>query len=191
VHFIHLEQVQFMDTRISKIARWSLLLLSALCAGLSPLLVPSHGSTLGTDELFPGWPITYEGKTLQALSLSDKEEAFTRNFPGKVARFSDGHREIIIRWINSPTRRLHPAVDCFKGSGHSITNSPVFNNAKGDAMGCFIAEKGSQRLKVCEYLEDQQGNTWSDVSAWYWSAMFNPKNGDWWSYVVAESHPEA
>jgi hypothetical protein len=50
--------------------------------------------------------------------FSSREERFAADFPGRIARFSDGHREIIIRWVARETRALHSASDCFKGLGY-------------------------------------------------------------------------
>ena len=44
---------------------------------------------------FPGWPSTFEGRTLTPLPLNEMETKFATGFPGRIARFSDGEREII------------------------------------------------------------------------------------------------
>jgi hypothetical protein len=60
---------------------------------------------------------------------------------------------VVIRWVNAPTRRLHPASHCFQGASS---------------------------------LRGTQGETWPDVSSWYWSALTAPAGSSWWSFVVVE-----
>jgi hypothetical protein len=167
--------------------RWApvaVLLLAATAAAMAPLF--DRAKATGVDAPFPGWPSHYAGRPLVALPLTERENAFVRDFPGRVGRFSDGHREIIIRWVGAPTRRLHPAADCFRGSGFSVVPMPLRTDAKGSAMSCFRANHGSDVLAVCELIRDEHGQSWPDVSAWYWSAMLGGSSAPWWSFVVAE-----
>jgi hypothetical protein len=39
---------------------------------------------------------------------------------------------------------------------------------------------------VYERIYDVAGNSWSDVSAWYWAALLGKSAGPWWSVVIAE-----
>ena len=147
--------------------------------------------SVAANENFPGWPVSYEGSELTELPLTQREAAFVQDFPGRVGRFSDGRREIIIRWVGAPTRRLHPAADCFRGSGYSVTPMPVRKDAAGAAMSCFRASQfrandGADILMVCELIRDERGESWPDVSAWYWSGMLGTSSAPWWSFVVAE-----
>ena len=89
--------------------RWgaiAALLLSALAAALAPMFARTSDTAAAKD--FPGWPTHYEGRALTELPLTQRELAFVHDFPGRVGRFSDGRREIIIRRLGAPTRRLHP-----------------------------------------------------------------------------------
>jgi hypothetical protein len=158
-------------------------LLAALAAAVAPLL--GSNDARATNAGFPGWPTQYEGRPLVALPLTPRENSFVRDFPGRVGRFSDGRREIIIRWVDAPTRRLHSAADCFRGIGYSITPMPVRKNASDATMSCFRAGHGDDAVAVCEMIRDEHGS-WPDVSAWYWSAIFGASKGPWWSFVVAE-----
>jgi hypothetical protein len=160
-----------------------------VCASLAtvvPLGSYDKQNKSSAPSSFPGWPGEYEGKLLKQLELTDKEEVFVRGFPGKVARFSDGSKELIIRWVEQPTRKLHPASDCFKGNGYYITHQPVQLNDYGIEMGCFTASRGNNQLNVCEYMEARDGKSWSDISAWYWGALLGDSSEGWMSYVIAE-----
>jgi hypothetical protein len=161
-------------------------LIAATAAVLAPLLARPGNAGAIADRNFPGWPTHYEGRALAELPLTQREVAFVRDFPGRVGRFSDGRREIIIRWVGAPTRRLHPAADCFRGSGYSVAPMPVGKDAAGAAMGCFRASHGTDVLTVCELIRDERGASWPDVSAWYWNSMLGASPAPWWSFVVAE-----
>lgn len=138
---------------------------------------------------FPGWPTQFEGKSLKRLPLTKRESGFYRDFPGKVARFSDGSREIILRWVTSSTRKLHPAADCFKGVGFDIKPQPVEIDKTKNRWGSFIASKGDKKMQVRERIYDSSekssGNNWTDVSSWYWSTLLDSSDGPWWVVTVA------
>jgi hypothetical protein len=161
-------------------------ILAVAAAVLVPLLGRAGDPAMAASSHFPGWPSHYEGRALMEMALTQREMTFVRGFPGRVGRFSDGEREIIIRWVSAPTRRLHPAADCFRGSGYSVTPMPAKKDAGGTAMGCFRAHDDADRITVCEMIRDDRGASWPDVSAWYWSAMFGASPAPWWSFVVAE-----
>jgi hypothetical protein len=163
-----------------------ILIVCALLATVAPLVFAELQIKSGEASSFPGWPSEYEGKPLIRLELTDKEEVFVEGFPGKISRFSDGSREMIIRWVEQPTRKLHPASDCFRGNGYHITHQPIHINEYGVEMGCFTASKDLIRLTVCEYLVARDGKGWSDISAWYWEALFAESSKGWMSYVIAE-----
>jgi hypothetical protein len=166
-------------------AQVTALLLAAAAAALAPLIERGNGAAAGAP--FPGWPTEYEGRPLSELSLTPREAAFVQDFPGRVGRFTDGQREIIIRWVGAPTRRLHSAADCFRGSGYTITPAAARKTSDGATMGCFRATLRGASMTVCEVIRDERGGNWSDVSAWYWDGMLRSSAPPWWSFVVAQS----
>jgi hypothetical protein len=159
-------------------------LLAVVAAATAPLLGKARETATGSD--FPGWPTRYEDRDLREMPLTPREIGFVRDFSGRVGRFHDGRREIIIRWVGAPTRRLHPAADCYRGSGYTVTPLPAGKDETGAVMSCFRAGLNGSRTRVCEVIRDQRGNTWPDVSAWYWNAVIGSARGPWWSYVVAD-----
>lgn len=163
-----------------------LFLAAALTAGLTPFARTGTASRSAAADGFPGWPQQYEGRPLVEAPLTPREHEFARDFPGQIGRFTDGSRELIIRWVRSPTRRLHPASDCFRGAGYRVTPRPVERNGAGALTGCFEADGSAGRFHVCEHVVSPSGQTWPDVSAWYWSALLWPDGASWWSYVTAE-----
>lgn len=134
---------------------------------------------------FPGWPTEFEGKTLTPLPLTEIEQLFNADFPGKIGRFTDGKREFIVRWVTEGTRKLHPASDCFQGLGYSVKPLAMHRDAKGSLWSSFEATKGSDRLRVYERIHSDSGETWTDVSAWYWAALQHGE-GSWWAITIAE-----
>ena len=135
---------------------------------------------------FPGWPSTFAGKTLTQLPLNEMEKQFATEFPGRIARFSDGEREIIIRWVTEATRKMHPASDCFQGLGYSVKPLAAYRDHDGSLWASFAATKGDKQLRVYERINSDSGETWTDVSAWYWSALRQRGSGSWWAITVAE-----
>lgn len=161
------------------------LALFAICtaAALAPL-AKDAASIDGQASAFPGWPDRFEGRPLTRLPLSALEQRFQQAFPGKVARFSDGRHEVILRWVSEGSRKLHSAADCFKANGYALTPQPILVQGNQRWSG-FIAGKGSQRLLVRERIADGAGGEWSDVSAWYWAVQLGQTRGPWWTVTVA------
>jgi exosortase/archaeosortase family protein len=162
----------------------ALLVLCVVAAGL-PLLGMRPASRPVTNA--PAWPTHFEGKPLRELPLGAVERRFAADFPGRIGRFSDGEREIIIRWVAIETRRLHPASDCFRGVGYSIAPRPLHVDPEGSRWGTFLAIRGSQRLEVRERIYDGTGHQWTDVSSWYWAATTGRSLGPWWAVTVASN----
>lgn len=163
-----------------------LFLLAAFAAAVAPLVAHNGTRYVALSSTFPGWPSKYEGLPLTPLPMSAREARFAQDFPGRIGRFSDGAREIILRWVAEPTRNLHPASDCFRGIGYRIAPLPLKRDASGKVMSCFRAGREGASLTVCEGVTGATGRSWPDVSSWYWSALFGPPSGPWWSVVVAQ-----
>lgn len=164
-------------------------LVSCLLAAGIPLLPHDEGKPAG-GEIFPGWPDNFEGSPLRKLPLSEVEQRFERGFPGRMARFSDGSREIVIRWVTESTRKLHHAAHCFKASGYSIEPLPIKVDMNGIRWGSFRAVRGSEELVVYKRVYDETGRSWTDVSSWYWAAFRGKSRGPWWAVSVAEKRRE-
>jgi hypothetical protein len=157
----------------------------ALAAVVPFLSARSESSGHAAAVGFPGWPSEFQGKPLTPLPLTELEQRFNSYFPGKIARFNDGKREFVFRWVTEATRKLHPASDCFQGLGYSVKPLPIHRDEKGSLWSSFAATKGNERLRVYERIHDDSGQTWTDVSAWYWSALRHG-DGGWWAITIAE-----
>ena len=134
---------------------------------------------------FPGWPSSFEGRALVPIELEEREKRFYEDFPGQVARFSDGEREIILRWVSEETHKLHPAAICFRGRGFEIEPRDGMLDASGRRWGTFRASCDGEVFDVRELVYSET-ESWSDVSAWYWAATLRRTSGPWWTVMVAE-----
>jgi len=117
---------------------------------------------------------------LRQRPLNAVEQRFARHFPGRIDRYGDAGGEWIVRAVDRPTRLLHPAADCFRGLGYTVSPARVRTADDGERWSCFSASREGRRLAVCERLFDRAGGRWTDVSAWYWSALFGGA-GPWWA----------
>ena len=166
--------------------RWTILIIH-LAAALAPFIHSEPPLNTDHAERFPGWPVEFEGHPLEALPMTAQERGYNRGFPGKIGRFSDGQRELIIRYITRASRQLHPSADCLKGSGFKVTPAPIKVDQHGRYWGCQWAIRHGKRFKVCEQIHDLAGNSWYDVSSWYWAALLGRTQGGWWAVTVAEA----
>lgn len=161
--------------------------LTACCvAALAPFVSAalSERHYAEPSSVAPDWPMHFENRALVALPLTEREQRFGRGFPGHLARFTDGEREIIIRRVTAATRKLHPAADCFAAVGYEIHPRPLHVDAAGHRWGSFTATRRGDKLRVYERIYTNAGESWTDVSAWYWAA--EETAGPWWAVTVAE-----
>jgi hypothetical protein len=158
----------------------------ALCAmaALAPLRGPGNTPFSGS---LPDWPQEWEGTAIQQIPLSDRDRKFNENFPGRIAKFTDGRRELIFRWVTTASRQLHSSSDCFRGAGFAVTPQPATRDGRGQRWSCFLATRGGRRLLVRERITDQHGQEWTDVSAWFWSAALQRTQGPWLGVTVVET----
>lgn len=164
------------------------LILALAAAAIAPFRARPVPAPISTAS-FPGWPASFEGRMLTPLDLADREAGFSRGFPGRIGRFTDGRRELVLRWVVEPTRRLHPSADCFRGLGHAIVPADSTLDPQGRRWSAFRAVKGRRTLLVKELIVDANGRTWSDVPSWYWPAAIGRSRGPWLAYTVAEAEP--
>lgn len=180
-------------TCLGLIERFRLPLFFSLCA-LAALLpfVPAAAPAASVPG-FPGWPETFEGRPLRPLPLAEGERRFLGGFPGRAAKFTDGKREILLRWVAEPSRRLHPSADCLRGAGAAVRPLPAWRDRQGRLWGCQEMTRDGRRFRVRERIiasACSAGNdtvaAWTDVSSWYWAAVLGRTQGPWWAVTVAE-----
>jgi hypothetical protein len=121
--------------------------LSGLLLATAPLW-RSAGEPAPVSAVFPGWPTTFEGRALRELPLTEREERFGAGFPGRIARFTDGQRELIVRWVAAPTRQLHSTEDCFRGLGYGVSPAPFWRQEDGPP-GTGSSSRGTPHAWWC------------------------------------------
>ncbi|HEX8261259.1 MAG TPA: hypothetical protein VF547_00125 [Allosphingosinicella sp.] len=168
---------------MSRPASLALFVLLAAAAVLAPLLErpgpPSNGPPAP-------WPDSLEGRPLIALPAAPEDRLLARRFPGHVARFSDGRRQIVLRQVAAATRRLHPASDCFRAVGYEIGPSPMRMIPGAGPASCFTARRGGRTLRACEQILGSDGRSWPDISSWYWPALVGSSRGPWLAVLTVE-----
>ena len=102
-------------------------------------------------------PAQWDGQPLRPLALSEVEQRFARQFPGTLARLTDGRQVLVLRAVERPTRMLHPAADCYRGLGYRIAHEQLTLDAQQRMWRCFEAARAGQRLRVCERIADARG----------------------------------
>jgi hypothetical protein len=145
-----------------------------------------HESAAPTADISVEWPATWQGQPLRPLALSEVEQRFAQGFPGKIVRLTNGRDMLIWRYVTRPTRKLHPAADCYRALGWRIRGEQLEqlkNDRPDERWRCFIAEQGNTRLRVCERIEDSAGQGFTDTSAWYWAAVTGQSVGPWQAVV--------
>lgn len=133
------------------------------------------------------WPARYEGRPLTRIAPAPEDRFLARQFPGQVARFSDGRRQIVLRRVAVATRTLHPASDCFRAIGYTVTPAPMRLAPDGQPASCFTASRDGRTLLACEQVRDAGGGkSWPDISSWYWSALLGGSQGPWTAALTVE-----
>ncbi len=158
---------------------------ACLTAGLIPLAAPD-AMGVKQAEAFPGWPSEFEGRPIWETELTLTEAAFNRVFPGRMARFTDGKRVLVFRWVTAPSHRVHSGADCLQSSSFTLTPGELWRDEAGRVWSVWEAEGPKGRMRVRERCYDAMGNSWPDVSAWFWTATLGSSEGPWWVVTVAE-----
>ena len=164
-----------------------LLLFAMALAACAPLLAIHPARDVDAAAL-PAWPHEFEGHPLAQLPLTADEQRFLGEFPGKVGHFTDGERDLLMRWVSQPTRKLHPAEDCYRGWGFEVAETRIRTDRDGSQWRCFAASRDGKRREVCEQIRDANGARFTDVSSWYWNATLERTAAPW--MVVTVSTPD-
>jgi hypothetical protein len=168
-------------------------LLALSIAAIWPFVYSKSGSATVTNNVSIEWAQANwvpQNTSPVRLPLAAREQRFSRQFPGHIARFADNRHEWIVRVMDMPTRMLHPADDCFKGLGYKVTPARVHVDQRGENWRCFTASGKGKNLNVCERIFDAKGGHWTDASSWYWSALLEEaqhEGGPWWAVTKVEA----
>lgn len=158
--------------------------LLALCA-LTPLAWPRNAAVAAPASTPTEWPREWNGRILRPLALGAVEARFAAQFPGRIERLTDEESVLVWREVRTPTRMLHPAVDCYRGLGYAIAEARLERDREARLWRCFVAERDGRRLRVCERIEDARGLAFTDTSSWFWAAQLGRSSGPWQAITVA------
>lgn len=168
---------------------WATVLPLCALAGVAQVATDSDRAdrpTHSTSDLASELPTQWNGAALRPLALSDVELRFAKYFPGTVARMANNHHTLVIRTVNQPTRMLHPATDCYRGLGYHIHSEQLETQGHSqDRWRCFVAQRSGRSVRVCERIEDANGQGFTDTSSWYWASIAGQSHGPWKAITVA------
>lgn len=175
---------RFMQRMVHK-GLFALAMLLCLAWSTSVALQPPAAPQAAAAE-DPEWPATWDGAPLRPLALSEVERRFADRFPGAIGRFTNGRQVLVLREVQTATRMLHPAADCFRALGYGIAQARLERDLHERLWRCFVAERaGRQKIQVCERIVDAGGDAFTDTSAWYWAAASGRSTGPWQAVTVA------
>ena len=169
-------------------AQW--LFVTMVLAAAAPLVATHRTHDLPDQHLARPWPHEFEGRPLTPVPLSPQETRFLGDFPGAVARFTDGQRDILMRRVTVATRKLHPAEDCYRGWGFEVEAARIHTDRDGSLWRCFAARRDGATREICEQIRDEEGRSFTDVSSWYWSATLERTAAPWLVVTVAAAGSE-
>jgi exosortase/archaeosortase family protein len=130
---------------------------------------------------------TFDGVTLplQPMRPTAEENAFAQAFPGSIGVFRRDRDQVILRRVTQATRRLHPSADCLRAAGYLTGDSITVKLGDGSVWSKFHATRNGVRLTVHERIvSETNADTWTDIPAWFWSALDRPLNGPWRAETV-------
>jgi exosortase/archaeosortase family protein len=155
-------------------------------AACTPFVFPHEPSNSHT---FDAWPTHFEGEPLAPLPPAPEDARLAERFPGALARFAWSRGELVLMHFDEPTADVHAAETCYRGAGFDVVPLPALRAPDGSLWSRFRAARDGQVVVVRERIRDAAGRSWSDPSAWWWSAVLGRTSGPWWRELVAERAP--
>lgn len=122
-----------------------------------------------------------------ALPLESRSAEYAKGFPGTIELFGRDERRLVVRVIDRATRRYHLSADCYRAIGYATEPLPILQAVDGAMWGRVMATRGSEQVEVRERVVSLDGQSWTDPSSWFWSAMLGRSEGPWVGY--SESVP--
>lgn len=160
-------------------------------SGCYQFLIPRQNSHNEVDQqqIQTNWPGQFDGVALIPLPMTEVEKNFQRGFPGSIATFQCGQKQVILRRITQASRKLHPSADCLRASGHQLGPVHIHSDDQGRHWAGCSAKKAGNHYLILERITDQHGGSWTDVSSWYWHALVYPDRGPWLAQTIIQHHP--
>ena len=169
--------------------RQARMMLLAAAAIISPALAVtkswSSPAFVDTHEVLTTFEFMDEQYDLTKIDPTAEEMYFSQHFPGSIGVYQSAGLHLIVRDVACATRQLHPSADCLRAVGYAIGEEKIFVDRKGGPWWHYRIQKEGQRFDVHErIISSLDQSSWTDVSAWYWSALRHPLNGPWRAETV-------
>jgi hypothetical protein len=175
---------RFVSRALHKAAFGSAMVLCLVWTAIGALRPTAAPATVAASH---EWPREWDGAPLRPLALSEVEHRFAQQFPGAIARMTDGQQMLVMRQVHASTRMLHPAADCYRALGYRIEQARLERDVQARLWRCFEAQKSrGQTLRVCERIVGADGSAFTDTSAWYWAAASGRSQGPWEAITIAK-----
>ncbi len=177
---------------MKRLAVYIALATAALTVSVVRMAVPSRETAQsGTNAVLPG---TFFGRELHPVELTEAEERFYAGFPGIVRKYAIGNgEEVLFRYIERPTRMLHPASECYKAGGAKLTYpGPVDYavpelSARPLEWSRFEADYGNSRYEVHETVLSLDGDrSYRDIPEWFWKCAAGGEDEGPWLAVTRQ-----
>ena len=151
--------------------------LAALVSGVVVMTAPA----ISLPKADPIPPLThYRGHPLEQVPLTDFEKRFEKTFPGQFDVYRMSVSTLIVRHVTRASRRLHPSVHCLQGEGFRVGPASEEVDEEGCVWRHYTATRSRTKLSVKERIYSlDDGQSWTEVTAWYWYALFHPNSGPW------------
>ncbi|MDA7888210.1 exosortase/archaeosortase family protein [Akkermansiaceae bacterium] len=156
--------------------------LAALVSGI--VVVAAPAISLPRGEAMPALT-HYRGQPLEVIPLTDFEKRFEKTFPGQFGVYQMGESTLIVRHVSRASRRLHPSAHCLQGEGFQVGPATMVTDEDGCRWSRYTATRFRTTLSVSERIHSlKEEREWTEVSAWYWYALFHPQAGPWQAETI-------
>ena len=101
-----------------------------------------------------------------------------------------------MRWTPEASRTIRSAWDAFPGiDSFSIKSLSIWRDQDGRRWRTFEARDNRTNpvttLRVLERIYDNVGQSWLDISSWYWAELLRQTHGPWWNVTIVETQHES
>ncbi len=155
---------------------WCLLALSYTIIDQAAVFAVPHEEQRTQEVRFAASP-AFAGEGFARLLSSTEGDTRLYEIDGAV---------VLLREIKRPSRSVHPAEDCFRGSGYSIEHASIWKDPYERNWRRFYASREGTRWEVRQRIEGADGRNSSDVSQWFWNAATGRSVGPWRMWVMIQ-----
>jgi hypothetical protein len=129
----------------------------------------------------------FEGQALRPTAPDALERRFALMGKAQVQQYASRDATLLVRTVHSVSRSLHPAADCYRAIGYSLSEIKL-RQRKDATWLCFVASKNGSREQICERVESlADGSSFTDTSSWFWAAALGKSKGPWRAITVREA----